>query len=184
MVKESLSKIYQRHATQGDVGCGDKGSIHSYIPEYERLLAPYRKKSSVMEIGLALGQSLAMWGEYFGPESRIVGVDISVVFDAAPFDSRFTIIEADATQSSINEKIGSVLFDVIIDDGSHMERDQVATFNLLKGRMNHGGLYVIEDILNLNLSRERLTVLHDNCEVIDLRGIKGRFDDVLLVYRF
>lgn len=183
-MKESLATIFERHAVHGaDQGHADKGSTHSYIETYERLLAPFRDRAELLEIGLALGWSLDMWGEYFGPNSRLVGVDISVVFDRTRFDDRFTIIEADATRPDINGLIeGS--FDIIIDDGSHMEADQATTFRLLRDRIKKGGLYIIEDILAPDHSIPRLSRLHDNCEVVDLRKVKGRFDDVLLIYRF
>lgn len=185
-MKESLSEIYRRHAVDGaDPGHGDKGSVHSYLETYARLFESKREYATVMEIGLAYGKSIDLWGEYFGLHADIVGVDISVVFDTSRFDrERFTIIEGDATKPEILAKIGNWKFDIIIDDGSHMERDQIATFNLLKGLMNPGGIYVIEDILNLELAGPALKAMHSNCEVIDLRGVKRRFDDVLLVYRF
>lgn len=190
MVNESLAEIYARHATVGDVGTGDKGTVHSYIPVYEKLLAPYRDKCDLLEIGLGGGQSLAMWQEYLLRASTITGVDISVAFDRTPFqaesdaEQRVAIIEADATKPEWLYWLGKRSFDIIIDDGSHMEADQIATFNLLKHRMKPGGLYIIEDVLNLEWSRAALTGLHPDCEVIDLRAKKGRFDDVLIKFQF
>jgi hypothetical protein len=49
--------------------------------------------------------------------------------------------------------------------------------------MNPGGIYIIEDILNPEISLPFLRAIHPNCEVIDLRAVKGRFDDMLLIYR-
>ena len=74
--------------------------------------------------------------------------------------------------------------DIIIDDGSHRIHDQVNSFNLLKERMNPGGIYIIEDIQCLDLEEIELEELHDNVEIIDLRKVKNRYDDVLVVYRF
>jgi 23S rRNA U2552 (ribose-2'-O)-methylase RlmE/FtsJ len=177
---ESLADIFTRIGHFGsDAGHNDKGSTHSYIETYERLMAPFREKCSFMEIGLAIGKSLELWGEYFGPESAIVGVDISVVFDTSRFDSRFNIIQADATKPEILNALGNRSFDIIIDDGSHMTGDQVATRNILMSRMNPGGLYIIEDILWLDQSRHEF----EGAEIIDLRQVKGRWDDVLVIYR-
>lgn len=181
---ESLVEIYKRHATEGDCGHGDKGSVHSYIPSYERLLAPYRAGGALLEIGLASGKSLDMWSDYFGPYAQLFGVDLSLTFDTARFGERIRVIAADATQSSILAVLGDARFDIIIDDGSHMQGDQEATFRLLSPLMNPGGLYIIEDILNLEMCREALLALHPACDIIDLRPVKGRFDDVLVVYRF
>jgi len=183
---ETLAQIYERHCVKGpDVGHGDKGGTHSYIPEYERLLAPYRKHCRFMEIGLAMGLSIAMWREYFGNTGIILGVDISIVFDTSAHDYDMTrFIEADATKPDFLTFLTDLEFDVVIDDGSHVTSDQVATFNLLKSKMASGGIYIIEDILNLDASRAVYEGLHSNCEIIDLRNVKGRFDDVLVVYRF
>lgn len=198
----TLREIFEDHAHYGsDVGHADKGSTHSYIEEYERLLAPYRDGKTIMEIGLAMGESLKMWNEYF-TNSKIIGVDIKVVFNPLLIrtgSNRVYVMEADATNQqfikdifaygctnddSIRLSIKNQKFDVIIDDGSHMAEDQIATFNLLKGYMNTGGLYIIEDILALDVERERFLALNPDCEIIDLRHVKGRFDDVLIVYKF
>jgi len=137
-----------------------------------------------MEIGLAMGLSLAMWREYI-PVGRIIGVDLSIAFDPAPHLASGTIlITADATKPAFLDKIKDYTFDVVIDDGSHMANDQASTFKMLKPKMNRGGIYVVEDILALDTERKRFEALHPNCEIIDLRRNKGRFDDVLIVYRF
>ena len=183
---ESLDSIFTRIGHFGsDAGHNDKGSTHSYIDSYERLFSPYREFADVLEIGLASGKSLDLWGEYFGPKSTITGVDISVVFDTSRFQPpRFNVIQADATSQAAIVALGQAQFDIIIDDGSHMQADQEAAFRLLSPRVKAGGLYIIEDILSPESSVPSLCALHPNCEVIDLRGVKGRFDDMLLVYRF
>ncbi len=181
---ETLTEIYQRHAVEGDFGHGDKGTVHSYLETYERILAPYREHGSLLEIGLANGKSMDMWCEYFGPEASLTGIDISIAFDSSRFDSRVKIIEADATKPSVLDFVRGGMFDVIADDGSHWQADQEATFRLLSPLMRKGGIYVIEDILNLEISGPALSALHPNCEIVDLRSKKGRFDDVLLIYRF
>lgn len=175
---KTLAEIYERHSVTGpDIGHGDKGGTHSYITEYEELLAPYREKCSFMEVGLAFGLSVAMWDEYFGPESELTAADISIVFDTEPF-TRWLFVESDATKPAFLDALGDQTFDVVIDDGSHMTADQLATRDLLLPRMNPGGLYIIEDILDLDATRH----LFPGAEIRDLRGVKGRFDDALIIY--
>lgn len=181
----TLQESYNLHCVTGpDVGHGDKGGTHSYIDTYAKLLEPYRSGKTLMEIGIAFGLSLEMWKDYM-PYNQIVGVDLSIVFEhqEEKWES-IKLIEHNATMSDILDKLGDMRFDVVIDDASHMLQDQVKTFQILKSRMNKGGLYFIEDILNLEHSRNTLLALHPNCEIHDLRHIKGRFDDVLVVYRF
>ena len=64
---QSLAEIYERYtAPQGVQGCGDKGTVHSYIESYAVLLEPYRATAKqVVEIGLGNGLSLRMWEQYF-----------------------------------------------------------------------------------------------------------------------
>ena len=71
---KTLNEIYQNY--QSPDGHGDKGTAHTYIDEYERLLEPYRKNSIVLEIGLCEGESLRMWEEYF-IDSKVIGVGTS-----------------------------------------------------------------------------------------------------------
>jgi len=184
-MKQTLTEIFKEIGHFGeDIGCNDKGGTHTYLGAYENLFAPFRNGCTFMEIGLALGDSIKLFDRYF-ENSQIVGVDIGLVFPppVEGYRNKVHLIEADATKPEFLEKMGMRKFDIIIDDASHMGDDQVATFNLCKHMMNPGGLYVIEDILNLDMSRKTFEGLHDNCEVIDMRHT-GRFDNVLICYKF
>ncbi len=182
---KSLAEIYESHRVHGpDQGHGDKGGIHSYVQEYERLLQPFRSGCTFMEMGLAMGLSLSMWREYM-PASRIYGADLSIVFDPEPHRKSGTIlIEADVTTPRFLELLGDETFDFVIDDASHMTSDQCATFRLLKPRMKPGSVYCIEDILSLEGALPVLRDLHSPMTVIDNRHVKNRFDDVLICFHF
>jgi len=180
----TLVEIMDKHAAPRGHGHGDKNGDHSYGPVYETLLAPYRQAGSILEIGLGWGLSLAVWAEYFGPEAQIFGVDKQIRFPRRRFDSRVHIFKADATTPAVATLLAPFRFDVVIDDGSHVEAEQKATFNLLKSQVKRGGIYVIEDLLDPEHSIPRLKALHPNCEVIDRRRVKGCYADVLLVFRF
>lgn len=179
---ETLSEIYKRYSVAEDTGSGDKGTVHSYILVYESLLEPYRHRfANFMEIGLARGLSIAMWREYFPfPQVKVIGMDLSLAFDPKPLEdwgAEFIIGDSRTAQTAYQ-------FDVIIDDGSHDHKDQEATFLNLREKMVKGGLYIIEDVNGIDTLREKFAALNPNMEVIDLRAVKGRFDDVLVVYRF
>ena len=182
---KKLSEIYQKYSKAGDTGGGDKGTTHSYIPHYESLLSPYRDNSSVLEIGLWEGDSIRMWSEYF-TNSSIMGVDIyESRTGGLHLDPNYNVVIHDATKLSFLDIIKDSKFDVIIDDGSHYLHEQIQTFHLLKNSINKGGLYIIEDIKDIDYSRRYFEdSLHHNCEIIDLREEKNRKDDVLVVYRF
>ena len=177
---KTLTEIFVEigNNTGVDIGCNDKGGIHTYLETYERLFSPFRNGCTILEIGLAMGDSLKLWDEYF-TNSEILGVDISVVFEIPTYKNAVHVMEADATKPL--ELLQT--FDIIIDDGSHMEADQFKTFNLLKDKIKPGGVYIIEDILALDQNRHKFESLHTNCEIIDMRHT-GRFDNVLIIYRF
>jgi hypothetical protein len=76
------------------------------------------------------------------------------------------------------------MFDVLIDDGSHRLADQLSTFQIFKNRIKPGGIYIIEDVVELDRVKNIFLGLHNNVEIIDNRHIKDRHDDVLIVYKF
>jgi 23S rRNA U2552 (ribose-2'-O)-methylase RlmE/FtsJ len=181
---KTLKEIFARIGNHSgvDIGCNDKDGIHTYVDTYDKLFAPFQKGCSFMEIGLAMGDSIDLFDEYFD-NSEIVGVDISVVFTPKKYKNDVAIIEADATKANFLKTIEFKTFDIIIDDGSHMTQDQLDTFDLLKGKMNKGGIYVIEDLLALDIERHRYMRMHKNVEIIDMRA-NGRFDNALVIIRF
>jgi len=178
----TLNEIYKKY--QSPEGHGDKGTAHTYIEEYERLLTPYRNNSVVIEIGLCMGESLRMWEEYF-IDSKVIGVDInSFNLRSLLNENGHNIIIGDATKETILEQLQEESFDVLIDDGSHMLNDQISTFNIFKDKIRPGGIYIIEDVLDIDNTKNIFLGLHNNVEIIDNRHIKRRHDDVLVVYKF
>jgi hypothetical protein len=81
---KQLREIYENY--KGPDGWGDKGTAHTYIDEYAKLLKPYRKNSTVLEIGIAFGHSMEMWCDYF-IDSDIIGADIKN--HGVPDDTRY-----------------------------------------------------------------------------------------------
>lgn len=187
-MKQTLQQIFNEIGHFGeDIGCNDKGSTHTYLEKYEELFAPFRDGCDFMEIGLALGDSIKLVDRYF-KNSKIIGVDISIVFTLEATagienKNKIQIIEADATKSEFLERIKDYTFDIVIDDGDHQTKSQIDTFNLLKHKMKPGSLYIIEDLLALDVEREKYMTLHENVEIVDMRS-NGRFDNCLCIIRF
>lgn len=130
----------------------DKWGAHWYTPHYQRYFAPLRKKRlNVLEIGIggyaqshSGGASLRMWKAYFR-KSRIVGIDL---YDKRRFsEKRIDIRQCDQTDADalacLSKEYGG--FDIIIDDGSHVNEDVVTTFNILFPLLRQEGIYVVED---------------------------------------
>ena len=125
-----------------------------------------------------------MWEEYF-INSNVYGIDITdqYIKDLIA-ENKYNIIIGDASSENILKHLNDLIFDVIIDDGSHLINDQINSFNILKNRMKPNGIYIIEDVNNLDSTIDTYKKLHNNVEIIDNRHIKNRVDDVLVVYKF
>ena len=94
-----------------------------------------------MEIGIANGCSLKAWSYYY-PNSKITGIDINSNCALLCEDNdKINIIISDVLEYDFDEK-----YDVIIDDGSHIPRDMIASFNKLWNNVKSGGYYIIEDM--------------------------------------
>lgn len=141
----------------------DKGPIkadgtlgHNYTETYESHFKSLRdKKLKILEIGFGGGDSLKLWKEYF-TKAEIYCIDNNLSriqeYNYVP-DERIKIFYGDQSDpSSLIEscnQMGVSNFDIIIDDGSHIDSHIMTTFNTLFERyLSPGGLYFVEDYLN------------------------------------
>jgi hypothetical protein len=141
---ESVTSILDRHGS-------DKGEWCHYMGlHYEDLFRPYRKKATkYLEIGVFEGSSLRSMAEIFQtPGSMFVGLDIdsSCLQYASPDKNMFVKI-GDASNLTFLQNIYDSYgkFDIILDDGSHQNRDMIMSFELLFPILNENGLYIVED---------------------------------------
>lgn len=128
--------------------CGtDKSSDHhNYCVKYEKYL-PFERddKLNILEIGVQKGQSLRMWKEYYS-NSTVVGVDIDV--SCTKFNDHRINIEIGnqidvAFLKNVIEKYQ--YFDLVIDDGSHINSDVIFSFEHLFPAIKTHGIYIVED---------------------------------------
>jgi hypothetical protein len=130
----------------------DKGGNHKYTQHYQRYFQPIKgRKLNLLEIGVGGyensdqgGESLRMWKAYFR-SSRIIGID---VYDKTHFrEERIDIRRCDETDSESLRHLSSEYggFDIVIDDGSHVNENVVKTFHLLFPLLRPNGIYVVED---------------------------------------
>ena len=167
----------------------DKNSLHSYCEQfYEKALTPYRyRPTEILEIGFDQGGSLMLWAEWF-TNAAITGVDLqfrgNCQTDCAAYPN-IQLLLGNAYDLGALQYFGN--YDLIIDDGSHDPDHQVWVVKHLATRVKPGGMLIIEDISE-DSTVERLKSatpfhLRDYLQVIDLRWVKGRHDDRLLVIR-
>lgn len=130
----------------------DKNGSHFYTQHYQTHFKSFKfKKLNLLEIGvggfenpLYGGHSLRMWKSFF-PFANIFSLDI--VDKSFLQEHRIKIykgsqVDYDFLQMICNE-VG--LFDLIIDDGSHINDHVIKSFEFLFPKLKTGGIYVIED---------------------------------------
>jgi demethylmacrocin O-methyltransferase len=142
----SLNQLATRFAT-------DKwGMVHWYTPYYEHHFGRFADEPiRLLEIGIggyhdleSGGASLRMWQQYFR-RGIIYGLDIYEKRIATP---RIRTIQGDqgdpAFLRDMAEQIGP--FDIIVDDGSHLNKHVLTSFTTLFPYLRVGGIYAIEDL--------------------------------------
>ena len=102
----------------------------------------------LLEIGVQNGGSLELWSQMLPEGSIIRGVDVDSSLENIRFASdRIQIDVVDATSPKLADLLGNEMFDVIIDDGSHLSEDIIKSFGILFLRnLKAGGIYIIEDL--------------------------------------
>lgn len=125
----------------------DKSSeIHNYCVKYEKYL-PFNRynKLNILEIGVLDGKSLKTWKEYFY-RSNILGIDITP--ECKQYEEERISVEVGSQAdgnflSRVWQQYGP--FDMILDDGSHMNSHVIFSFQHLWDHVKSGGVYIIED---------------------------------------
>lgn len=160
----------------------DKDTTHSYLPIYRHLFAPYRKgKNGILEIGVCAGGSLLMWRNYFS--GKVVGVDVAECPPPITKDHCIQHIQSNAYSTNIVHDLKSIgPFDVIVEDGTHYQGDMEFVCSHYPQLLAPGGLLVLEDVQDMSWLPSMIFKLPTGwfSAVIDLRHVKGRYDDVLL----
>ncbi len=185
---ETLKSIWDSLNSQG-LG-SDKADVHSYLPIYEKILAPYRETAkNILEIGIFKGHSLLMWEKYF--KWNVHGIDCSEtpidgMADLRPMiaTGKHNIHILDATDPlQVEQHFNGMKLDIVIDDGNHVLECQLKSYNIFKNYLADDFLYIIEDVDQIERVRPFFENLDDTKKItiIDNRHIKGRFDDCLII---
>ena len=136
----NLNRIAQSYGT-------DKSSdYHNYCDKYANYL-PFERyyQLNIMEIGVLNGESVKTWKEYFY-RANILGIDINP--DCKQYEDDKIRIEIGSQADSIflqNIKEMYGPFDMILDDGSHMNSHVIYSFEHLFDSIKSGGVYIVED---------------------------------------
>lgn len=130
------------------IGTDKSSEIHNYCEKYEKWL-PFNRLEPItlLEIGVLNGQSLLTWREYY-PNAVIVGIDIEPNCKQYESVDKKIFVEIGSQDDpeflkKVAEKWGP--FDMVLDDGSHINRHVITSFNCLIDHVKPEGTYAIED---------------------------------------
>lgn len=186
MTEKTLFEIFQS---------ANNASIkhESYFAVYESLFYKFRGTNvTFLEVGVFNGGSLNMWREYFGPNARIIGVDLNPIA-LKLIDQGFEIFIGDQQSQrfwfDLKSKIGSV--DIILDDGGHKNLQQATTLYYGAEMVRDDGLVVIEDVHTsyfmrfgnpgyysfINFSKRLIDII--NSRFMFLRKIDSKLGDII-----
>ncbi|MER8625771.1 cephalosporin hydroxylase family protein [Mesorhizobium sp. M1143] len=88
-----------------------------------------------------------MWKAYFGHGARVIGIDIDPICKAHDEVGIEIFTGSQDDPALINQIIDRYdAFDIIIDDGSHIMRHVMKSFELLYDKVDPHGVYLVEDL--------------------------------------
>lgn len=121
----------------------------SYFDVYENHLKSFKGKDiTLVEVGVQKGGSLDMWSTYFGPNSKIIGIDVDPECAKLVYDKKnINVIIGNQEDPSFWDEFlkNKIDIDVFIDDGGHTMTQQIVTFEKIFPQLKLGGIYICED---------------------------------------
>jgi hypothetical protein len=117
---------------------------------YERHFEKYVGTNPViLEIGVEFGGGIEMLNYYFDNQCTIYGIDFNPVWEK--YNDHWDNVKmfiGDTSTNKIYEKVTSEVpvFDIVIDDGSHINDHQIRAFEHFYPRISDGGVYLCEDV--------------------------------------
>lgn len=131
-----------------DKGTDKSSQIHNYCVKYEKWL-PFNRLEplKILEIGVLNGESLETWREYY-LNAIIIGIDIDDKCKSYEDQGRKIFVEIGSQDDPVflrNLALKYGPFDLIVDDGSHMNHHVITSFTHLIDSVKPEGVYVIED---------------------------------------
>lgn len=178
--RQSMNKIEWKSHT-------DKFRDHSHLSIYKFIIRNNPEK--VLELGVDMGAPFYYWKELFGAKV-VYGIDNRTLQEAANFKNMqpLPVPMGDTHITSDFRKVdfsSLPCFDLIVDDASHWLEHQIEAINFLHKKLNDGGIYIIEDVSNIENAKKIVQNFVGNKEnifVCDRTDVRNRCDDILVIY--
>ena len=185
-----LTKICEKYKNHTDKGPSGPYYIkHNYTEIYGDLLRPWRHRGrdvQILEIGVRQGGSLLMWKDFL-PHAEVYGLDMNPRSVEVEFPNGVHFGVGNAYLPETAEKAfgKGIMFDVVIDDGSHAVKDQKRCLNIYSKLLNPGGLLIIEDISCIKDAKAIISAFdgrQNKCSIIDRTHCVPSLDDINVIY--
>jgi hypothetical protein len=171
MASNELSKLALKYGT-------DKFRRHNYTKVYFDLFENLKNsKIKLLELGILNGDSLRMWREWFS-NAEITGVD-HIIEHIKPIEN-VKIIKSNTQTIDICKDLGNQEFDIIIDDADHHPYQQLITLWNIWPLLKKGGIYVIEDVQNIEIWGKHWEFLTP--KIYNQSRDGGTYDSVMFVF--
>ena len=120
-----------------------------YFDVYQRYLEKYEGKNiTFVEVGVFKGGSLEMWSKFFGPESKLYGIDVDTNCLNIKYDNpNIKIVIGDQGSPKFWDEFLPTIepIDIFLDDGGHYMDQQIVTFEKVWSEVKKNGVYICED---------------------------------------
>lgn len=120
-----------------------------YFDIYDRHLNPFVGKDiTLVEVGVQKGGSLEMWSKYFGPQAKIIGIDVDPICSSLKYEQSNITVEIGDQENpefwrDFLNKYPKI--DILIDDGGHNMMQQMTTLMATFNNISVPGVYICED---------------------------------------
>lgn len=122
---------------------------NSYFSVYEKHLKHLKDTNiTLVEVGVQKGGSLEMWSNYFGPQSKIIGIDIDEECSKLTYSEKnIQVVIGDQGNPKFWDSFLKLhpTINVFIDDAGHYMKPQILTFEKVFPIMPVGSIYICED---------------------------------------
>ena len=117
-------------------------------PLYDTVVSTLGPAPTVVEVGIANGGSLETWRALLGEDARIIGVDLNPrakLLEQEGFEVRLLDTGLVSSWHALRQELGGAV-DLLVDDGGHTNRQQIAAVVEGIHLVRDGGWIVLEDM--------------------------------------
>lgn len=162
------------------------GTVNSYLPVLSNILNPIRnEKITMLSLGFGNGLEAKIWTEYFS-DVQITGIEkskyLNLETDLPNVKVLIGDIFSEQTFNLLDSTFSLIFYDI---PGNYIQF--TTAIKMYSKLLADQGMLIIKNVYDIDINKDNYKTLVESngltFEVYDLRDIKGRYDDVLIVCR-